>query len=619
MNPSAQSPSPPLQAVLAQAARLMDANEETEAIAALLSVPELVRGHPVASSTLAYLLLTVDRPREAIGWFEAVLALKPGDAQSLAGLGMACQGSGEILRAVKCYDAALTLRGNDAGLWYHLGSALFELGRLRDSLLCLDRAIELHGAYALAHSRRSAVLEAMADLAGAVTAAVRACEISPDVDALLQLGNLLSKQNKSESAIAIYDMVLAQEPQNFYGLCNKAQALKQAERGEEALAHVRAALEAQPDNCEALLLRGTLEHDLGHAEAAIESLRRVAEQGPARRYKAIRNPARFKALLLFSPLAGNTPYEDLIVNGGYDADVVLVLPGYDHDPAALDAGADVIVNLVSDADLGREIIGPLAAFADRLTKPVVNHPRLILPTDRQSIARRLKDLPGAVMPSTTRIAAPLLARQMQTGTDIPLPLIVRHAGTHGGDRMELLHSPAEILAFAEEAGDEALYLTHYVDYRSADGLFRKYRFIFAGEDILPYHLAVGDGWKVHHASTRMAEFEWMRAEEAAFLDAPEQRFGPQAMATLDSIRRRIGLDYFGIDCALDPEGRVLIFEVNASMLIHLHNEGFDYKTPHVMRIKAAFEEMLAQRAREGGADAPAAAASGRSVRRPGAA
>jgi hypothetical protein len=97
----------------------------------------------------------------------------------------------------------------------------------------------------------------------------------------------------------------------------------------------------------------------------------------------------------------------------------------------------------------------------------------------------------------------------------------------------------------------------------------------------------------------MAEFEWMRAEEAAFLDAPESTFGPQAMATLDAIRRRIGLDYFGIDCALDPDGRVLVFEVNASMLIHLHNEGFDYKTPHVMRIKAAFEEMLARRVAEG--------------------
>jgi len=576
----------------------MDAGKEAEAIAALLSVQEQVRAHPVASSTMAYLLLTTNRPHDAIGWFEAVLALKPGDAQALSGLGMAYQATGNMARAVECYDEALIVRGDDAGLWYHLGSALFELERFGDALLCLNRSIQLQGNYALAHTRRSAVLEATGDLPGAVAAAVRACEISPDVDALLQLGNLFSKQNKSESAIAIYDVVLSQEPSNFCGLCNKAQALKQAEREEEALAHIRAALEIEPDNCEALLLCGTLEHELGHRDVAIATLTRVAKRGPARHHKAIRSPARFKALLLFSPLAGNTPYEDLIVNSGYDVDVVLVLPGYEYDPAELDASADVIVNLVSDADLGREIIGPLADFADGLTKPVVNHPRLILPTDRASIAERLKDLPGAVMPATTRIAAPMLADRMRGGADIALPLIVRHAGTHGGDRMELLHSREEILAFAEEAGDEALYLTDYVDYGSPDGFFRKYRFIFAGEDILPYHLAIGSDWKLHHDSTDMGDHEWMQREEAAFLANPGAVFDAANYRARRAIRDRIGLDYFGIDCGLDRDGRLVVFEVNASMLIHLHNEGFDYKTPHVMRIKAAFEEMLARRVAE---------------------
>ncbi|MDE1994155.1 MAG: hypothetical protein KGI75_16750, partial [Rhizobiaceae bacterium] len=131
-----------------------------------------------------------------------------------------------------------------------------------------------------------------------------------------------------------------------------------------------------------------------------------------------------------------------------------------------------------------------------------------------------------------------------------------------------------------------------------DGLFRKYRFFFVGDEILPYHLAIGDGWKVHHASTRMASVEWMRREEEAFLANPDRVFGPQGMATLDAIRRQIGLDYFGIDCSLDSEGRVVIFEVNASMLIHIHNQNFEYKTPHVQRIKRAFELLLERRALE---------------------
>jgi hypothetical protein len=39
-----------------------------------------------------------------------------------------------------------------------------------------------------------------------------------------------------------------------------------------------------------------------------------------------------------------------------------------------------------------------------------------------------------------------------------------------------------------------------------------------------------------------------------------------------------------------------VFEVNASMLVHEHNEAFPYKDPHVRAIKHAFDALLAQRA-----------------------
>jgi glutathione synthase/RimK-type ligase-like ATP-grasp enzyme len=65
---------------------------------------------------------------------------------------------------------------------------------------------------------------------------------------------------------------------------------------------------------------------------------------------------------------------------------------------------------------------------------------------------------------------------------------------------------------------------------------------------------------------------------------------------LREIRQRIGLDYFGVDCALDGQGNVIVFEVNASMLVHADNAEFPYKDPAVHAIKAAFAEMLRQRA-----------------------
>jgi glutathione synthase/RimK-type ligase-like ATP-grasp enzyme len=62
------------------------------------------------------------------------------------------------------------------------------------------------------------------------------------------------------------------------------------------------------------------------------------------------------------------------------------------------------------------------------------------------------------------------------------------------------------------------------------------------------------------------------------------------------VRERFGLDYFGIDCALDSDGNLVVFEVNASMLVHDDNAEFPYKDPFVRAIKAAFNSMLRNRA-----------------------
>jgi glutathione synthase/RimK-type ligase-like ATP-grasp enzyme len=63
---------------------------------------------------------------------------------------------------------------------------------------------------------------------------------------------------------------------------------------------------------------------------------------------------------------------------------------------------------------------------------------------------------------------------------------------------------------------------------------------------------------------------------------------------LQRIRDAIGLDFFGIDCGLDRDGAVVVFEVNASMLVHGRNQQFPYKTEAVERIKQAFHGLLAR-------------------------
>ena len=66
----------------------------------------------------------------------------------------------------------------------------------------------------------------------------------------------------------------------------------------------------------------------------------------------------------------------------------------------------------------------------------------------------------------------------------------------------------------------------------------------------------------------------------------------QHFRALREIQRRVGLDFFGIDCGLDQAGHLVVFEVNASMLVHNRNEKFPYKDASVARIKQAFGDML---------------------------
>ena len=585
-----------LPAILGQVAARMGQGDFQGAIDMLMAAGDLVVNEPIASNTLAFLLLKADRPQEAIPWFEAALALNPEYGQAIAGLGVACQTARDFPRALQCYDRAIALLPEDAKSWYHRGLVLAELGRLPDALSSLERAITLKADYGLALTKRSHVLEALNDLPAAIAAAGRCCEMMPDAASSWSLlGDLLQKSGDLSGAIGAYDRGLMLSPTDMACLCNRAQALKLAGRTQEALIFASAALHHDPAHRQALLLSGNLHLKLNNPKAARDYFLSVARDGIAWSYPAARQPARFRATMLFSPFAGNTPYEDLIKDATFDADLLLVLPDHNYSPEQLRTGADIVVNLIAEADLGLELIEPAARLAAALGKPVVNPPAKIAGTDRQSVSARLSNIADAVMPRSVRTDAEDLRRRIGEGEIRHFPLIVRCAGMHGGEKMELVDSQQALLAFADTVAGQPLYLTEFVDYRSPDGFFRKYRFVFVGQEILPYHLAIGDQWKVHHVSTRMGEVEWMRNEERDFLDNPSSAFGPGAMAALEAIRREIGLDYFGIDCSVDSDGRVVVFEANATMLIHLHNEGFDYKTPHVLRIKAAFERMLEER------------------------
>ena len=62
--------------------------------------------------------------------------------------------------------------------------------------------------------------------------------------------------------------------------------------------------------------------------------------------------------------------------------------------------------------------------------------------------------------------------------------------------------------------------------------------------------------------------------------------------------RRVGLDYFIVDCAENQNGELLVFEADNTAVVHNMDSPavFPYKPPQMRKIFAAFAAMLSRHA-----------------------
>jgi tetratricopeptide (TPR) repeat protein len=479
------------------------------------------------------------------------------------------------------------------------------------------------------HSRLGDAAMLRGDLESAGASYAAALRLSPHLtDCWCGLGNVHLRAGKPQDAVAFYLQALRLNSSHWPARTNLVEAMMAAQqyivaRGlllklaserpldgqirhrlgkahfelnelESSLECFREAVALDPRDADSINWIGGLKQTMGDIEGAHAAYAEAARIQPLIRRPAAKSPAEFRILTLYAPFGGNMPTEYLFKDAFYDTDTLALFASREYDSELFSQDTKVIVNLISDADQTEALLPSAADLVDRLGKPTVNDPRKIQRTTRDAVACLLQGIPSCRIPSASRhkAGAESSPAALQAVLSFSHPLLARPVGTHGGDDFEKIEGPTALAAFLSQRPDHDHYLIEYIDYRSDDGYFRKYRFIFVNDEILPYHLCIGNDWKVHHISTDMANQPWMQQEEEAFLNDPAAIFSAAHYQALRTIRERIGLEYCGIDCALDVAGNLVVFEVNASMLVHGRNEGFPYKTPAVHRIKLAFEAML---------------------------
>jgi hypothetical protein len=246
---------------------------------------------------------------------------------------------------------------------------------------------------------------------------------------------------------------------------------------------------------------------------------------------------------------------------------------------------DLMVNAIADADRSSEALLCAAQIAQQTNGNVVNPPHAVAATGRIANAERFARLDDVVVPAARRFA-----RDPQP----TFPLIVRAPGLHMGRGMIRADDPQALTALPQR---EDLIAIDYVETRSPDGAWRKYRVMTIDGVLYPLHLAIAHRWDVHYFSSEMFDRADYRSEEERFLADPLLTLGTRAWDALGRIRDELGLDYAGVDFALDGDGRIVIFEANAAMtpLRPDDDPRFDYRRPACDAVGAALERMFRDR------------------------
>ena len=177
----------------------------------------------------------------------------------------------------------------------------------------------------------------------------------------------------------------------------------------------------------------------------------------------------------------NTPLEFLLEG----SDVVLyslyIVPG---QPLPEVPEHDIAIVTVGESDRDRPVMREIERLIQSWPCPVLNRPDRVLQLSREGMYSLLRDVPGVVMPPTIRINRTdfdKLGRGLLPGKQFPddeaFPLIARPLGSHAGRGLVKLDAAEAIEAYLAGQPDPEFFISPYVDYRSADGQFRKYRII----------------------------------------------------------------------------------------------------------------------------------------------
>jgi tetratricopeptide (TPR) repeat protein len=228
-------------------------------------------GHADTLHLMGMLHLQDEQYEFAIEWIARAIRQGSPKPVYLWNLGAALHKQGRYEEALKAFDKAVQLQPDDAELWRNLGEVLIALGRLGEAILSFQHALKLNPRHwdaankcghllyrleqfeeALAHfdlcdelqpnraptlQMRALTLRRLKRLDESLANNRRAYELDPaDPETCNNMGDVLFALGWADEAVEWCDKALALRPDFTSALTNKALALTQAHRFDEAFA-----------------------------------------------------------------------------------------------------------------------------------------------------------------------------------------------------------------------------------------------------------------------------------------------------------------------------------------------------------------------------------------------
>jgi len=226
----------------------------------------------------------------------------------------------------------------------------------------------------------------------------------------------------------------------------------------------------------------------------------------------------------------------------------------------------------------------LAGRCDELKIPIINRVDHLVNTTKL-IGSRIMSSAGLNVPKMAVVKNAQEFRDTLLG--LKLPLFVREDWGHTSQICRAAtREDAQAIPIEKFKRPVAI---EFVDVRDPrDGLYRKYRYIAAGNQGIAHHIQMSAEW-ITRGENRVFT-DATREEELAFISRPDPHH-----ELFQTARQALGLDFVAFDYGYTQDGQMIVWEANPYPHLTIAKKSLVYRNPAMFRTLRAILKLYLQR------------------------